>query len=330
MFIFLIFIIYNLLYQLKLNKISKCNNNIIHFIKCGNSDSILIESNLHFGLIDSSNPINFNISKKCYFYKLYRNYQNNVFQVLNYLKNLNVKTLDFILATHAHIDHLGGIPIISETYVDNSTLFFYKKYNKNINENFKEHYFLAINSMKKKNAKLIDVSNREIKFIFEDIEIELFNTHMNLTNPYYDENQNSILTLIKFRNTKLLLMSDMTEINITMLKNNIGNINIIKLPHHGKGDISYHIFKYINPKYIIISSDYISFQAMKLIQFLKKQLYAKIYITKSINAQAIKLHFLINSSLDFYFEKDINDFYNYYFIIILLIIFYILKYYYIT
>ncbi len=34
------------------------NNNIVHFINCGDSDAILIQGNGHFGLIDSSFPIN--------------------------------------------------------------------------------------------------------------------------------------------------------------------------------------------------------------------------------------------------------------------------------
>ena len=34
------------------------SDNMIHFIRCGQADSILIESNGKYGLIDSSNPYN--------------------------------------------------------------------------------------------------------------------------------------------------------------------------------------------------------------------------------------------------------------------------------
>jgi len=40
------------IYQLNSNK----NKNMAHFIKCGSADSILIESNGKFGLVDTSNP----------------------------------------------------------------------------------------------------------------------------------------------------------------------------------------------------------------------------------------------------------------------------------
>ena len=202
------------------------NINLIHFIKCGNSDAILIQGNMHFGLIDSSFPskINKNINKLFdSIFNIDKNY--NVLIILKYLKKLKVKKLDFIIGTHAHIDHLGGISSITKKYVNDKTKYFYKEYKNYKDILIKKYYLIAINSMKKKKAQLIDVTNKKINFNIGEMNIELLNTFIDKS-LYLDDNQNSIMTLIKFKNTKLLLAGDMTKINIKSFKTYIRNINI--------------------------------------------------------------------------------------------------------
>ena len=202
-FLIIFFIPYNI--HAKHKSINK-NNNIIHFINCGNSDAILIQGNRQYGLIDSSSPIQKNKNNS-----LFNITEYNVMIILKYLKKLKVKKLDFIIGTHTHIDHLGEIPSISEKFVDNKTKYFYKDYKEYKINDFKEIYLNAINSIKRKNAELIDVTNRKINFNFGEMNISLLNTFIDKS-LNIDDNQNSILTLIKFKNTKLLLTGDMTQI----------------------------------------------------------------------------------------------------------------------
>ena len=153
------------------------NRNIIHFIKCGNGDSILIESNGKYGLIDAANNYEF-IEREVESVQIDENkgeenqwtniFEKSVQAVLDYLESLNIKKLDFILGTHSHNDHIGGIPAIAFKYVDNSTIYYYKENRENlediirINWTNKKYYLAALHSMKKKNAKLIEVSNKRI------------------------------------------------------------------------------------------------------------------------------------------------------------------------
>lgn len=62
----------------------------VHFIDVGQGDSILIESAGKYMLIDAG-----------------ENEKGKV--VINYLKNTGVKKLDYIIATHPHSDHIGGL-----------------------------------------------------------------------------------------------------------------------------------------------------------------------------------------------------------------------------
>ena len=84
----------------------------IHYINLndGNpdhtSDAILIESNGHYGLVDASNrdgDSRFGIAS---------NSSASGAAVLKYIASLGVDHLDFILVTHSHSDHLGGVPDI--------------------------------------------------------------------------------------------------------------------------------------------------------------------------------------------------------------------------
>ena len=218
--IFLIFFIFNAINIITISSIeeneiikssSNKNRSMIHFIKCGSADSILIESNGKFGLVDTSNPYKFienevepvqidkSIGEK---HQWNENPDHSVQAVLNYLDYLRVDKLDFILGTHAHSDHIGGVPAVAYKLFDSRTKYYYRKYRKTKEDttdidwaNYK-YYLAAVNSMAKKGAELIDVTDQILKFEFGDFNIELLNTDIDPDELNLGENQNSIVTLI--------------------------------------------------------------------------------------------------------------------------------------
>lgn len=235
------------------------------------SETILLESNGKFALIDTGLSNNNSLNK------------NRATNVVNYLRKTGVKELEFILITHAHYDHTGGAPYI----IDNiSTKKLYMKVyygNDKDSEGEKNSNVNAYNNLYNKASKKgiyekIN-TNFEGKILFlGNMQIKLLATK-NL--QYYDEcygedeNINSIITYITINNKKILLTGDMEEPkNIKCLKkfdsscsvtsitecvinkNNIKNIDLLKLPHHGYSscDINNNIVNNLNPKYIVIGN----------------------------------------------------------------------------
>lgn len=79
----------------------------IHFISSTNGDSMIIESNGHYGLVDALDST-------------------EVSKVINYATALGVQKFDFVIMTHNHEDHIGGISALAD-FFDSNTIVFYKE-----------------------------------------------------------------------------------------------------------------------------------------------------------------------------------------------------------
>ena len=287
------------------------SNNMIHFINCGQADSILIESNGKYGLIDSSNPYNgpINVVESVQIDESIgemhwpEQNDNSVKAVLNYLSYLKIDKLDFIIGTHSHSDHIGGIPAVAYNYVDSNTKYYYRAYRETLEDrcrvswsNYK-YYLAAVQSMQTKKAKLIDVTNKIIKFDFGEFHLELLNTDIDQDELNLGENQNSIVTLVTYKNTKVFLASDMIVKDDKVVKDYIGKIDILKLAHHGITESSCEFLLTTKPDYVVISNKNVP--NYSLINYMKDNFNPKIYLTgnspgntQNDEPSAIKLHFL--------------------------------------
>lgn len=214
----------------------------IHFIKTGKSDATLIESNGHFGLVDASYSSDSTRPES----EMAYNSDYNGKTVKNYLaKVMGNKKLDFMIMSHAHSDHIGGVPDIVN-FVNSNTVVFFKEYKyidheeKDLGWNNQYYYDLAIKKFKEKKAILCETSvgkntnvfnkikenNSEIKniefskgtyaktetivddrisFNFENYKISLYSLY-HLYDVY--DNPNTLITYITKGTQKILLEGD--------------------------------------------------------------------------------------------------------------------------
>ena len=210
----------------------------LHFISTTDGDSIIVESNGHFGLIDALD-------------------QTSVSDVKTYAQALmGSKKFDFVIMTHNHADNIGGIPELAD-YFDADTIVFYKEdlvsYDSNEQiDDYEElqglqnhsYYQAALQTFNSINSKTCDVTKASLitnsscslsslsnsfissvtysdnseagvgsnvaeylNFDFGDFNIKLYSLY---SLAYHHENLNSIVTLVTNKETdvKALLTSD--------------------------------------------------------------------------------------------------------------------------
>ncbi|WP_034442261.1 MBL fold metallo-hydrolase [Butyrivibrio sp. AE2032] len=181
----------------------------IHYLKLNdkdtyNCDAIVIESNGHYGLVDAA-------------WDDKKPEGESGIAVRNYLSALGVKHLDFVIATHSHSDHIGGMPLIvndpnGNKIVDEKTVYFYKEYktipmeeivekewNKDSDWDNKAYFDKAMAAMGTKgaNAHLVDVSSTTSDDLKKIVDLE--NNDIKSIEFHKADSNNEIKDYISFK-----------------------------------------------------------------------------------------------------------------------------------
>ena len=205
--------------------LSDSSNMQVHYIDVGQADSILINSNGHFMLIDAGN----NDDDKL---------------VVSYLQSQGVKKLDYIIATHPHEDHIGGMDTVVDTFdIDNVIM-------PNI-ETTTTTYESFIDSLINKNVTAIEPKPGNTYELGESIF-----TIIAPNNDYKkDLNNWSVGIKLEHGENSFIFTGDAEKASETdILNNNIDiSADVLKLGHHGSSTSNTDEFlKAIKAKYAVI------------------------------------------------------------------------------
>lgn len=193
----------------------------VYFFDVGQADSMLIQNNGENMLIDAGN-------------------NEDGETLVNNLKTLGVEKIDYLVGTHPHEDHIGGMDDIINSFEIG------KIYMPNVSTNTKT-FEDVIDAAKNKNLQIetpkagdkftIGKSSCEVAYVGSDKE------NLNLS---------SIIIKMKYNNLSYLFTGD-TEADVEN-KIDFGKINILKVAHHGSDTSSSE--KFVNetaPEVAIIS-----------------------------------------------------------------------------
>lgn len=196
----------------------------ITFIDVGQADATLIRVNNKYMLIDSGNIADGD-------------------KLVKYFKEKGIEKFEYVIATHPHEDHIGGMKKIIENFqidkfymadVITTTTVFEKMLDALAKKNMSFSTFQLLEEINMDEAEFICLSN--------------------LSSNVLELNDSSIVLKMTYKETKYLFMADATNIvEKNMLKYDIKS-DVLKVAHHGSKYSTNSMFlNQVNPKYAVIS-----------------------------------------------------------------------------
>ncbi|MBR2526220.1 hypothetical protein IKE67_07100, partial [bacterium] len=160
--------------------------------------------------------------------------------ILKYLKDKGIKNLEGMIISHFDNDHAGGaIDLYKNLKIKNTYI------------NSKSSNSLTSKQIFETITPLTLAQNNSVIYAEPDLEIRNF-----ISGIKNNDNENSIITSLKYKNFSVLFMGDagITAFN-TLKKDLPKNVTILKLGHHGaKNVIDKNMLDTLNPQYVLISS----------------------------------------------------------------------------
>ncbi len=205
----------------------------IHFIDVREGDSILIEaSDGETALVDAGNFV-------------------SSYRVIEYLKKNNIQSLDYLIFTHPHLDHIGGVFFVLQM-IDVE----------NIYDNGQDLAGGIVKSIDiyRWYGGLVRSSNN-YKALKAGDGLLLGDITLSVLWPpqpsiFSDFNANSLVIMLNYRGFRCLLTGDLTSVGERKLLEQGINLkaDVLKVGHHGAGDATCQGFlRAVFPKTAIIS-----------------------------------------------------------------------------
>jgi len=212
-----------------LKNIDEESNDIlkVYFVDVGQGDSIILNKGNESMIIDAG-P------------------NSSEIKLINFINSLNITKFKYVVGTHVHEDHIGGMEKVISDFEVSKVIF-----PKTISTTKTFNDF--IDSVKNKGINLTSPKVGDVYYLSDDVKIQIVAPN----SEYYDDQNNySIVLKVTYKNISFLFTGDAETLSEKeILQNGIDvSADVLKLGHHGSNSsTSAKFLDKVNPKYAIIS-----------------------------------------------------------------------------
>ncbi|QAT42164.1 stalk domain-containing protein [Aminipila luticellarii] len=204
---------------------SQSNQISVHFMDVGHGDSIFIDDGTYEVLIDGGLTTSGAL-------------------ISEYIRPYVDGSIDLLIATHAHQDHVGGLPRIFEDYQIDRVIGSGSSVNTPQWQAYKQALDREPNCIVSEDAdETIQLPNGVTLDIIEALDGQTL------------ENNNSVVALLRYQAVSVLFTGDSQTDEEAVIAKKVGKVDVFKGAHHGSYNAnSSLLLDTIKPQYVVISA----------------------------------------------------------------------------